>query len=307
MTTDDTDATSPDERAALSVEGVSIGDAFGERFFECRSDQQAREAIEARELPEAPWRYTDDTVMALGIAEVLREAGELDQEHLADVFAERYRREPRRGYGSNARRLLQRVAEGEDWSELSHEAFGGEGSFGNGAAMRVTPVGGYFADDLDDVVEAARQSAEITHAHPEGIAGAIAVAVAAAVAWRTRGVSARGVRHAIMDEVLERTPESSEVYDRLERADDLEHHLEPSEVADELGSGQRVTAMDTVPFVVWCAAHYVDDVEEAMWQTVSGLGDRDTTSAMVGGIVALRTGRDAIPDEWRDRREALDW
>ena len=64
---------------------------------------------------------------------------------------------------------------------MTPRLFGGEGSFGNGAAMRVAPLGAYFADELDAVVEQASFSAEVTHSHPEGIAGAIAVAVAAAL------------------------------------------------------------------------------------------------------------------------------
>jgi ADP-ribosylglycohydrolase len=60
-----------------------------------------------------------------------------------------------------------------------------------------------------------------------------------------------------------------------------------------------------VPFVLWCAGEYLSDFEKAMWNTVSGLGDRDTTCAMVGGIVACYTGPEAIPIEWIKRREPL--
>jgi ADP-ribosylglycohydrolase len=63
-----------------------------------------------------------------------------------------------------------------------------------------------------------------------------------------------------------------------------------------------------VPFVLWCAAQSLDDYEEALWLTVAGLGDRDTTCAMVGGIVSCYTGVDAIPAAWRASREPLpDW
>src|SRR5256885_69567 len=61
-----------------------------------------------------------------------------------------------------------------------------EGSKGNGGAMRVAPVGAYFADDLDALHFHARASAQVTHAHVEGQAGALAVALAAAFAWRRK-------------------------------------------------------------------------------------------------------------------------
>ena len=75
--------------------------------------------------------------------------------------------------------------------------------------------------------------------------------------------------------------------------------------ASALGNGSRVTSQDTVPFALWCAARHLRDFEEAIWATVSGLGDRDTTCAIVGGIVSLAVGRDALPAEWIASRESL--
>jgi ADP-ribosylglycohydrolase len=60
-----------------------------------------------------------------------------------------------------------------------------------------------------------------------------------------------------------------------------------------------------VPFALWCAAHHLDDFVEAMWLTVGGLGDRDTTCAIVGGIVAGYVGTEGIPESWRSAREPL--
>ena len=73
-----------------------------------------------------------------------------------------------------------------------------------------------------------------------------------------------------------------------------------------LGNGRKVISSDTVPFSLWCAARHLGDFVEAMWTTVSGLGDRDTTCAIVGGIVALAAGRSSIPEDWLRAREALE-
>ncbi|MGH2506791.1 MAG: ADP-ribosylglycohydrolase family protein, partial [Ktedonobacteraceae bacterium] len=75
--------------------------------------------------------------------------------------------------------------------------------------------------------------------------------------------------------------------------------------ASMLGSGYQISAQDTVPFALWCAGQFLDNYAEALWQTASGLGDIDTTCAMVGGIVALYTGVEQIPEQWIERREAL--
>jgi ADP-ribosylglycohydrolase len=59
------------------------------------------------------------------------------------------------------------------------------------------------------------------------------------------------------------------------------------DVADFLGSGFEVSAQDTVPFCLWCAGQHMEHWEETLWLTVAGLGDRDTTCAIVGGIVTM--------------------
>lgn len=288
------------ERALLSLEGLSVGDAFGERFFLPPSTLMPM--LEQRALPKPPWGYTDDTEMALGIVQVLEEHGRVDPEQLARVFGVRYRENPYRGYGGTAQEILQQLYQGFPWRRVSSHVFGGTGSMGNGGAMRVAPLGAYFADELSRVVSEARASAEVTHFHPEGQAGAIAIAVAAAWAWRERErePSARQ----LFDAVLEHTPPGA-TRRGLEKARALPLETSPGAAAKELGSGSRVISEDTVPFSVWCAARHLDSYEEALWTTVSGLGDRDTTCAIVGGIVALRTGRASIPAAWLEAREPL--
>src|SRR5262249_21925280 len=141
--------------------------------------------IENRAMPGGTWRYTDDTEMAISIFEQLDQHGGINQDELADAFAERM--DPARGYGGGAYRVLTAIADGAPWRRASIDNFRGHGSCGNGVAMRVAPIGAFFADDLDRCVKEARLSAEITHMHEEGIAGAIAVAVGAALTWQRHG------------------------------------------------------------------------------------------------------------------------
>jgi ADP-ribosylglycohydrolase len=296
-----TDHSARMDRALLSLDGISVGDAFGEHFF----TPLAQFLIGQRAIPFPRWRYTDDTEMALGIVEVLQRHGRIDREDLAHTFARRYFRHPQRGYGATAHEILQAIGRGVPWSEASAAAFGGEGSMGNGAAMRVGPLGAYFADDLDRVVSEAAASAEVTHAHPEGKAGAIAVAVAAAWAWRIGAAVEHLKPDRLFEIVLQHTP-AGETWQGVERARELDLEASVLETAQLLGSGQRVTAPDTVPFTIWCAARHLDNYQEAMWNTVAGLGDRDTTCAIVGGIVVLSAGRESIPADWLEAREPLE-
>lgn len=290
------------ERMLLSLDGLSIGDAFGERFFV--HPDRVHGLIENRVVPAAPWQFTDDTAMALSIVEVLQRVGTIDQDLLAHAFARRYAAEPDRGYGGGAHGILQSIGIGVPWKVTSGAAFGGTGSMGNGGAMRVAPLGAYFADDLDEVVRQAKASAEVTHAHADGQAGAVAVAIAAALAWRLGTGQTSFTNESFLREVFAYTPDGP-TKSGLNVALRLPFDNDPQHVAGVLGAGNRVLALDTVPFAVWCAARHLDDYETALWTTVSGLGDRDTTCAMAGGIVALSAGRNAIPTSWLEAREPL--
>lgn len=287
------------QRARVSLEGLSVGDGFGEKFFFTHG---VYEAINERQLPSTPWFWTDDTAMALSIYECLQVHGEVNSDDLARRFAKAYMNDPVRGYGAGMRRLMNEIHNGKPWRAASVESFNGLGSFGNGAAMRVGLVGAYFADDLERVVEQAVLSAEVTHAHPEGIAGAIAAAVAAALAAKQKQHYLS--RQQFIEAVAERVPES-EVKSKILRATTFTDSTPIETVMFQLGVGWEITAQDTVPFCIWCAAKYLEDFVEGMWYTVSALGDRDTTCAIVGGIIACHVGLEGIPLKWRQAREAL--
>lgn len=286
-------------RAVRSLGGLALGDAFGDRYF--LPPGEAERAIGRRLLAEPVWYWTDDTAMALSVLAVLVEHGRIDQDALAADFADRY--DPGRGYGPSMNRLLRRIGGGEPWRPAAAGQFGGEGSHGNGAAMRVAPLGAYFADDLDRAAEEAALSAAVTHTHPEAVAGAVAVALATALAVRGRGAPAPD-RSGFLRAVAERL-EPSRVRSGLERAARLAPATAPEHAAAMLGNGTRLSAQDTVPFALWAAAGHPDDLAEALWTTVAGLGDRDTTCAIAGGVVAARTGTAGVPEPWLASREPL--
>jgi ADP-ribosylglycohydrolase len=287
------------QRARVALEGLSVGDALGECFL-----RRARHLPNAtcRLAPPPPWPTTDDTEMALSILSVLETHGRVDQDALAQAFARRHDDDPGRGYGRTAHAVLDAILAGQPWTDAARAPFGGSGSMGNGGAMRVAPLGGYFADDLDAVVEQARLSAQVTHWNPDGQAGAMAVAVAAALAWQGRGTPLDPA--AFLATVHGRTPPSP-TQDGLHRARSLPLATKPADAAAVLGSGERVLSWDTVPYVVWCAVRSPDDFAAALWSTMEGGGDMDTTCAMVGGILALRLGVEAIPPAWVEAREPL--
>jgi len=301
-------ATLPGDHAArvarmrLSLDGLGLGDALGE-MCSYRAAEAPRRLLDG-ELPAGPWFHTDDTEMAIAIAGVLKAHGLVHQDALAKRFARRFERQPDRGYGRMTRLQLREILSGANWRETSRNAFGGQGSKGNGSAMRVGPLGAYFAEDLERVADEARASSVVTHTHPEAVAGAIAVAVGAAMSWRLRPTPSADRAEWFFGETLRLTP-PSDLRQRILLASQMPKDLPERSVAEALGCGELVTATDTVPFCLWMAAHCFQDFAEALGRTICVGGDCDTNAAIVGGMVALSVGRDGLPEDWLAAREPV--
>lgn len=189
------------EKAILSLDGLSVGDAFGAALGEGSTSALAQINISNRKMPSFPWQWTDDTHMALSIVENLAEFETIEQDELAERFAERFSEEPYRGYGAGAIQLLQKLSDGENWRDVAPQLFQG-GSYGNGAAMRAAPIGAYYQNHPKRAALEAQKSAVITHTHTDGQAGAIAVAVAASIIHNYSAAS-------FLNEVIQFVPDSS--------------------------------------------------------------------------------------------------
>lgn len=285
--------------SALSLFGLSIGDAFGESFF--GKEEEIHHRLQAKQLKPGPWEYTDDTVMGMAVFEQLVKNEEINQDELALAFAYNYRLDPHRGYGGTAHSILRSIVEGNDWREVSAAVFDRMGSMGNGAAMRAGPIGAYFYDDVDKTIQQARLSAEITHANEEGICGAIAVALATHYA----AASKSKFNSVSFFEFIQSYLPASDVKSKIGKAAVLDAGSDIRTAVVILGNGSKLTARDTVPFALWCAAHHHNHFEKALWKAVSALGDRDTIGAIVGSVVALSAPKDTIPRIWIERTEKL--
>lgn len=293
-------APSPDrrfERALASLRGLAVGDALGSQFFV----PAHHPLLDRRELPPAPWQWTDDTEMACSVLAVLVSHGRVDQDALARSFAVHHDFD--RGYGPAVNRMLRLVREGGDWRELAAGLFQGQGSWGNGAAMRIAPLGAWYAGDPEEAARQAEASSHTTHRHREAVAGCVAVAAAAALAAAPQGPPRAAD---LLDAVVALVPHGA-VGAGLRRARDLLDHDDVQAVAAVLGCGRRTSAHDTVPFALWAAARSLGDYERAFWETARAGGDVDTTCAIVGGVVAA-TSAGAPPADWLARTEDLpDW
>ncbi len=284
-----------------SLDGLSVGDALGAEFPILR---RSLSDIRAGELGEREWRWTDDTQMACTVIAELHLRGGIDPDRLARAFADRF--EAHRDYGFLTVDTLRRIRDGVHWREAAGAAYDGQGSCGNGAAMRVAPLGACYAGDPETIAAEAVRSAEVTHRHPEGVRGAVAVALAAGAAARNRLGGTRPAPAEFITEILGHL-EDGETTRSIRHARTL-LGTSAERAAHELGNGSRVTAQDTVPFAIWVAATHLDDYPTAITTCIAADGDIDTTSAIVGGIVAAHTGTGTVtgvPRAWLAAREPL--
>lgn len=274
-------------RARACLRGLAVGDALGDALYAGAGE---------RVLPPAPWRWTDDTEMACSVVHVLATHGRLDVDALEASFVDHH--DPDRGYGAGTNAMLSSAGRiGASLRAMAAESFGGAGSWGNGAAMRVAPLGAWFAGDPATAAREAAVSARVTHTHPDGVAGAVAIAVAASLA------ASGAPSGELLDGVLAHTPDG-EVRAGVETAVGL-GGATPAEAAAALGTGSRQSGPDTVPLALWVAARHLEDYAEAVWTAAAVAVDVDTVCAIVGGIVAARLGSAGVPEPWRAACEPL--
>jgi poly(ADP-ribose) glycohydrolase ARH3 len=231
--------------------------------------------------PYGPRYYTDDTQMAIGVAEALLDDGEIVEATLCRRFVANYM--PSRGYGRGARVVLGAMEDGKDYKAVAENHFPG-GSFGNGAAMRVAPVGLFFHRDLDRVWEQARLSTLSTHVHPLGIEGAQLLATAVAFCLQTETWD----RDSFFRQLLARC-NSDQFRSKIELAAQLQN----SSGLIHLGNG--IEATESVVTAIACFALAPDDYCEVIGNAIYLGGDTDTIAAMAGALSGARLGIDAIP------------
>ena len=217
--------------------GAIAGDIIGSVY--------ERENIKTKQFPlfRPESRFTDDTVLTVAIAEAL-----LHQGDYTDTLRQYYQRFPQAGYGGTFKA----------WAGSSNrEPYN---SWGNGSAMRVSPIS-YAFDNLEQVLQEAKRSAEVTHNHPEGIKGA--QATAAAIFLARTGQSQAEIKNYI---------ESSFGYDLSQTLEEIR----PTHRFD-------VSCQGSVPQAITAFLESTD-FEDAIRNAISLGGDSDTIACIAGSI-----------------------
>lgn len=284
-----------------SLVGAAIGDALGaSREGHTLASQREFEAIQNILRP---LRYTDDTHMTIGVAESLINCRGFDGTDMAQRFVDNYLKEPWRGYAPGPPRVLNLLRRGVEWNKAAAHVYPG-GSFGNGAAMRVAPIGLLFWNNHARLKEVAYQASTITHAHILGKEGAALQALAIALAVAKDPHKPFDVQ-SFISYLLDFATE--EVYrSKIARfAHLLKSPEDRQKVVEKLGHG--VEAFESVPTAIFAFLAHPHDFVSTILYAVSLGGDTDTIASMAGAISGAYLGIEAIPPKWRDQLENLDY
>ena len=265
--------------------GSAVGDALGAPV-----EGYSREKVNSVYGARGDWemksgRYTDDTEMMIGVAESLIENRGFNGADMAHKFIMNY--DVSRGYGPGSKEVLRRIRAGESWEAASEQLFFGAGSYGNGAAMRIAPVGILYFDNAEVLREIAYKSSHITHAHVLGKEGAALQAYSIALAVQGH-----------KEDMLPRLKAfAKEIYnDKLNTVERLlGDDMDEKAIITGLGTG--VAAFDSVPTAIYAFCRF-DTFEDAVVYAISLGGDTDTIGAMTGAICGAFYGEAAIPGRW---------
>jgi poly(ADP-ribose) glycohydrolase ARH3 len=280
--------------------GTACGDILG-AAVEGSSARDIRELYgEIRDFAE-PGRgfgcYTDDTQMTIALATSLVEHGRVDAAHVSAKYAEFY--EIWRGYGGAAHRVMRLLQDGGDYWGTGRLQFP-EGSFGNGGAMRIAPVGLAYRHATDDVLlEAVEDALVCTHVHTEAIDGALVQAKAVALAATTELNTFDPKTFVSALSSVCRTDVMAMKLRTL--AEGLHHKDEDVYVIGRVGNGIR--ASQAVAAALWAFLRYGKTPEECIIRAVGFGGDTDTIGAMAGALVGALHGSSWIPARWYDNIE----
>lgn len=243
--------------------------------------------------------YTDDTEMMIGIAESLVSASGFDGADMAEKFVVNCNLN--RGYGTGTIEALNNIKAGSNWQKAGENIFDG-GSFGNGSAMRIAPIGVFYHTNYEELRIKAEQSSQITHTHPLGKTGAAmqALTVGYAVNRKPEDDFPIADYFDVLTKYIDF--ESAEYNQRLAAIQDFLKSLPgPKVVCDKLGSDAR--AFNSVPTSIYSFLINTDNFKKAVTYAINLGGDTDTLGAMTGAIAGAYHGYSDIPPDWLDQLE----
>ena len=268
--------------------GTFLGDAIGAEF-----EGWALEIIPPLDsqyvMTHLPRMYTDDTQMTISVFEEMIENGCIDQHSLLQRFVKRFSKSRR--YGGGLLEVIDLWRKGCEIDAAARSLYGGLGSFGDGAAMRVAPISLFYRlEEIPALIEQVRLCSLVTHTHPCGVSGAVMQAVAVLLA----------LNNVPPEEWIPRLlalPLDSFFAIKLEKVKEcVDCRCSLHQSVEEIGNGAQ--APEAVPAALFSFLRNPASFAESVLWAVSMGGDSDTIGAMNGALAGAWFGIDGLPQEW---------
>lgn len=337
------------DRCKGTLSGALIGDCLGAPFesnfwkdngidkatiFEKLKIDRNNDEIQLLSENNKKKRFTDDSAMTKSVALSLINKKEFDDVDMASRFSEEYHQDRFRGYGGAVVSIFSQWKNKDITKENvflpGKSQFVGSGSYGNGGAMRISPVS-LYAKSINECIEVARKTALLTHSNKHGYNGAILQALAvyfALIEDNTIKFDAFGFIEKLKAHMsnlegdyqkpenynLERFIESKDftfthqlnvISDLLRLNQDKDYMESVQNTIQKLGHG--VSAMESVPAALYSFLHNVQyGFEETLYFSISLGGDTDTIASMACAMAGAYHGFQKIPYSWISACESSD-
>lgn len=282
------------------IVGGGIGDALGMAVEFMTPEQILAKFGVVRDFLPKPnkqlkaGQWTDDTLLNLDTLESIIINKAVIPSDIANRFVHSFQAQRQRGFGKSTKTAITRLTKGHNWKASGATD---EFSAGNGAAMRIAPVALFNCLDLSKLKRNVEMVSQITHRHPEAIAGSQAIALFIAKA-ATGGLNPE----TIINEAIEFIGPSKMSEKLLEVEETLEGRaLDFAAGLQKLGTSGYV--LETVASAVYAFLSFSDDFEQMLIKVVSAGGDADTIGSIAGAISGTYNGLEKIPQRWRTTLE----
>ncbi len=246
-------------------------------------------------LPAASVTTPAGTGLPLVLAEHLgTRAGRIDEDVLATDLAKAWTGDTDRQQG--AAHVLAQIRAGRPWRETAAAVFGGQGSYGNGAAVRAIAAGLLPRAGVGAIAQTARRAAAITHAHPLALDTAAAVGVAVALAGHgrpSRHVDANRFLDIVTGQI--RGPELRSCFNIVRAL--LRHRAGPAEVVGTVGNAE--TALRTVPAALTAYLRHPENPDAALSFALQLAGGNRAIPMITAALAGARSPQTLTPRSWR--------
>jgi len=285
-------------RARSILYGLALGDSLGWPIEFIKMNKiEVLYGTDGIQEPPDPAEYTDETQTSLAVCEALIQAGEAELDEFMEVLVYHLIKwsnspENTRAPGHTVTESIRTLEAGVSWRKSGSQALG------NGSVIRVAPIGYFYQRSPDHLRRVSTANSTATHAHPAAEQSCVAHAYLIKLA----------LDGAPLDRYVDLTLEflgnpTDELTESLNRVKEVLPWPDSPGLLTNLGDGWL--AHEAISMALFCALRHPEDFVSAVRLAANIPGDSDSVASITGGLIAARSGVEALPADWLQRLENL--